>query len=124
MTDGGFEGLCTKQTPFPAGARQPPWPSASRCAGTGSLGKGIKHAKLQHLSGNGWLSRLNYPHKKLLMRIWVDIFFPALWPVKLPEGEEMLNEIYVLRKQRDNLCCAVERGCCRIIIKLRCAGQM
>lgn len=43
---------------------------------------------------------------------------------KLPEGEEILNEIYVLRRQRDNLCCAAERGRCHIIIKLRCAGQM
>lgn len=50
--------------------------------------------------------------------------FPAIWPVKLPEGEQHLNEIYVLRRQRDNLGCAAERGCCRIIIKLRCAGQM
>lgn len=50
--------------------------------------------------------------------------FPVLWSVKLPEGEEMLNEIYALRKQRDNLCCAVERGCCHFIIKLRCGGQM
>lgn len=50
--------------------------------------------------------------------------YPAPWPVKLTEREEKLNEIYVLRKQCDNLCCAVEMGCYHIIIKLSCSDQM
>ena len=123
VTGGWFEGLCTKWTVFPAGAHQPPWSSASLYPGTGSLGKGIKHAKLQHLSGTGGFSDSLLTYEAPYVHLG-GYLFPALWSVKLPEGEEMLNEIYILRKQRDNLCCAVERGCCHIIIKLRCAGQM
>lgn len=43
---------------------------------------------------------------------------------KTPWRGRKLNEIYVLRKQCGNLCCAVERGCYHIIIKLRWADQM
>lgn len=43
---------------------------------------------------------------------------------KTPWRGRKLNEIYVLTQQCGNLCCAVERGCYHIIIKLRWADQM
>lgn len=119
VTGEWFEGLCTTHTCIPS------WYISSSVILCQPMYSGMRAlyqcAKLYHVLGMRSFSD-SPPKKETPFAHLGGYLRPAFWSAKLPEGAEMLSEIYILRKQCDNLCCAVQ--CCHIIIELRCAGQM